>query len=211
MQRIHEASNVFSSNAHSSIIYGSYIPDTAISRISTTTKLRLGFLGRLAPDKGLDRVFGELASLKGIDFHLEIGGTGNINYVSYLQSLSNKLPVTFLGKVKPETFLSGIDLLIVPSLWNEPAGRVVFEAGICGVPSIVADRGGLPELAGYGNRGWIYDPDNCGELAAIITKICEHKETICDKATQWQLDAHEFDPVKVADKTLAIYNQLIKR
>jgi glycosyltransferase involved in cell wall biosynthesis len=35
--------------------------------------------------------------------------------------------------------------LVVPSLWQEPAGRVVAEALLNGIPPLVSDRGGLPE------------------------------------------------------------------
>jgi glycosyltransferase involved in cell wall biosynthesis len=38
-------------------------------------------------------------------------------------------------------------LLVVPSLWPEPAGRVAIEAMLNGVPPIVSDRGGLPETS----------------------------------------------------------------
>lgn len=41
-------------------------------------------------------------------------------------------------------------LLMVPSLWPEPFGRVVMEAGINSIPSIVSPLGGLPEAVGDG-------------------------------------------------------------
>lgn len=36
--------------------------------------------------------------------------------------------------------------LLVPSLWQEPAGRVAAEALLNGIPPLVSDRGGLPEI-----------------------------------------------------------------
>lgn len=44
-----------------------------------------------------------------------------------------------------ENIYSQIDLLIVPSSWEEPFGRVSPEAIRSGVPVLVSDRGGLPE------------------------------------------------------------------
>lgn len=38
------------------------------------------------------------------------------------------------------------DVLLVPSKWAEPGATVAIEAGLAGIPPIVADRGGLPEL-----------------------------------------------------------------
>jgi glycosyltransferase involved in cell wall biosynthesis len=36
-------------------------------------------------------------------------------------------------------------VLLAPSLWHEPAGRVAAEALLNGIPPLVSDRGGLPE------------------------------------------------------------------
>lgn len=41
-------------------------------------------------------------------------------------------------------------LLLVPSLWQEPFGRVPVEAGAFGIPSIAAATGGLAEAVGPG-------------------------------------------------------------
>lgn len=41
-------------------------------------------------------------------------------------------------------------LTLMPSVWAEPAGRVVLESMHYGIPPILSDRGGLPEVAGPG-------------------------------------------------------------
>ena len=40
-------------------------------------------------------------------------------------------------------------LVLVPSQWDEPFGRVAVEAILCNVPVFVADRGGLPEAVDF--------------------------------------------------------------
>jgi len=54
------------------------------------------------------------------------------------------------GVAKPKDIYAITRLLLVPSLWEEPAGRVAVEAMINGIPPIVSDRGGLPETVGAG-------------------------------------------------------------
>ena len=49
-------------------------------------------------------------------------------------------------------------LLLVPSVWEEPWGRVVTEAHISGIPVLASTRGGLPESVGPG--GILVDPDS---------------------------------------------------
>jgi glycosyltransferase involved in cell wall biosynthesis len=47
---------------------------------------------------------------------------------------------------KPAEIYAATRTLIVPSLWNEPAGRVAAEALLNGIPPLVSDRGGLTEV-----------------------------------------------------------------
>jgi glycosyltransferase involved in cell wall biosynthesis len=51
---------------------------------------------------------------------------------------------------KPAEIFRATRVLLVPSVWEEPYGRVAAEALLNGVPPIVSDRGGLPEAAGGG-------------------------------------------------------------
>ena len=41
-------------------------------------------------------------------------------------------------------------IILFPSIWDEPFGRVPIEAGINGIPTIASNRGGLPESVGKG-------------------------------------------------------------
>jgi glycosyltransferase involved in cell wall biosynthesis len=48
----------------------------------------------------------------------------------------------------PAEYFALTRLLVVPSVWEEPFGRVAAEAMINGVPALVADRGALPDVIG---------------------------------------------------------------
>jgi glycosyltransferase involved in cell wall biosynthesis len=48
----------------------------------------------------------------------------------------------------PADFFALTRLLVVPSIWEEPFGRVAAEAMINGIPPIVSDRGSLPHVVG---------------------------------------------------------------
>jgi glycosyltransferase involved in cell wall biosynthesis len=47
---------------------------------------------------------------------------------------------------QPRSFYARTRVLVAPSLWQEPAGRVAAEALLNGIPPIVSDRGGLAEV-----------------------------------------------------------------
>ncbi len=59
----------------------------------------------------------------------------------------------------PREIYAHARLLLVPSAWEEPAGRVVSEALLNGVPPLVADRGGLPDEANGGGLVLPLPPD----------------------------------------------------
>src|SRR4029434_542275 len=48
----------------------------------------------------------------------------------------------------PADYFALTRILLVPSVWEEPFGRVAAEAMINGVPPIVGHRGSLPALVG---------------------------------------------------------------
>jgi glycosyltransferase involved in cell wall biosynthesis len=54
------------------------------------------------------------------------------------------------GVATPKDLYAVTRLLLVPSLWDEPAGRVAVEAMLNGIPPLVSNRGGLPETVGAG-------------------------------------------------------------
>jgi glycosyltransferase involved in cell wall biosynthesis len=205
MKAVHERERVFAHDAFVTEIIGSYERKTPIARAPYRGPLRLGYLGRLAPDKGLDDLLAELRTLDATDYSLSIAGAGAPAYEAALRRAAQGMPVTFLGRVEPDAFFDAIDVLIVPSLWNEPAGRVVFESGLSQVPVVVAARGGLPQMVGYGERGWTYEPGRRGELARIVAQLAREPAASAQKVERWAALAHEFTPAHVAQQTLCAY------
>ncbi|MBL8746972.1 MAG: glycosyltransferase [Phycisphaerae bacterium] len=51
------------------------------------------------------------------------------------------------GVSSPSHIYAVTRILLVPSVWDEPAGRVTAEAMLCGIPALVADRGGVYETS----------------------------------------------------------------
>lgn len=103
----------------------------------------VGFLGRLSPEKGLE-VLLDVGDRLGIS--VLVAGEGHDGYVAELR---DRHPAArFVGHVPARDFLDRVDLLVVPSVWDEPFGRVVADAKAAGVPVLISDRGGLIEAAG---------------------------------------------------------------
>jgi glycosyltransferase involved in cell wall biosynthesis len=58
--------------------------------------------------------------------------------------------MTAPGVAMPHEIYKPSRLVLVPSVWEEPWGRVAAEALLNGIPPIVSDRGGLAEACGGG-------------------------------------------------------------
>ncbi len=96
-----------------------------------------------------------------------------------------------------------LDLLIVPSRWQEPFGRIVVESYSVGVPVLCLRRGGLPELVQPGKTGWVQDDWDPDQLAAVIADCPKvDRQAILDRAG-------DFTPTTIAQNHLAFYQSVI--
>ena len=78
-----------------------------------------------------------------------------------------------LGDFLPETasMIAGASLMVVPSQAYESFGLTIIEAMAFGVPVITTDVGGMPEVLGGTNAGYVCAKDNPLELAIAIQNI----------------------------------------
>ncbi|MBV8092437.1 MAG: glycosyltransferase family 4 protein [Acetobacteraceae bacterium] len=149
---------------------GPFIP----TRRGRDGPLRLGFIGRLDPSKGLETL---LDALMGFDpglVQLSVAGSGAPVYEAALRSRgAPRNDVTFLGHVAPVSFFPAIDLLVIPSAWEEPFARVFHEALSYGVPSLILPQGGLPEAVDHGRTGLVAPTPDADGLRAIIGRLLD--------------------------------------
>lgn len=62
------------------------------------------------------------------------------------------------------------DAIVNPARFNEPFGRVPFEAAIAGKPAVVTRVGAIPELLEDGRSALIVDPDDPDGLADAVVR-----------------------------------------
>lgn len=75
---------------------------------------------------------------------------------------------------RPSAF-SGARVVLTPSTWPEPFGRVPVEAGRVGIPTISSRKGGLPEAVGPG--GILIDDGRDGEWLESLHMMMEDDST----------------------------------
>jgi glycosyltransferase involved in cell wall biosynthesis len=97
-------------------------------------------------------------------------------YVAELESAAAELGVSdrvrFVGMRRDlHRLMAAVDVVVVPSVWEEPFGLVAAEAQLVGVPVVASNRGALPEVVIDGRSGLIFDPEDPRTLAAAIDQI----------------------------------------
>jgi glycosyltransferase involved in cell wall biosynthesis len=158
--------------------------------------LRLGFMGQLTPEKGIGRLVDAMHAWPASKCQLVVAGRGMAPYESELRRRAPE-NVHFLGFVSAAQLFAETDVLVVPSIWPEPFGRIVIEAYAHGVPVIASDCGGLPELVEHRRTGILYaSADSSGLSRAIATFLDEPglledaRALALEKALHYGLDRH---------------------
>ncbi len=149
------------------------LPDVAPPGIPPPgTPLRLGFMGRLDPSKGVETLIDAVRRLPEGAVSLRIAGTGKPDYTAALHARAEgAAAVRFLGHAAPPEFFPSIDLLVIPSVWEDPFPRVFHEALAYGVPSLATPLGGLPEAVEHGRNGFLIAGTDAGALFTSLSAL----------------------------------------
>jgi glycosyltransferase involved in cell wall biosynthesis len=146
------------------------LPDNLLTPQPVTPSY-LAVLGRIAPEKGVDRAI-MIATRCGIPLKIaaKIDRTDQEYYDAVISPLITGNPlIEFIGEIsdreKPE-FLSGAIGLLLSIDWPEPFGLVMIEAIACGTPVIAYNRGSVPEIIEDGLTGFIVE-DESSAVAAV--------------------------------------------
>jgi glycosyltransferase involved in cell wall biosynthesis len=135
----------------SSVIPQGALPGRARQRAGRIP-LRVGYMGTVAPHKGVKTLITALLEDPPPRWTLHVAGRGALD--GELARLHQSGVVEYWGHVhadRKEDFLAAIDVLVIPSEWEENAPLVAVEAAVRGIPCVVTDRGGLPE----GPHAWV--------------------------------------------------------
>ena len=138
--------------------------------------LRVGFLGRLGPEKGTRELLETATSLhaRGAPVTLAIAGDGPDR--DFLNRHSRELVEAGFLKWHGEitdvaAFLADVDVLVIPS-HNEGLPYVLLEAMAAGCAIVAFEVGGIPEVVVDPSLGMLVRPGDVAGLAAAIAWLC---------------------------------------
>ena len=137
----------------------------------------LAFLGRIAPEKGVDRGI-MIAERVGLPFRIaakiDFADRGYFKErITPLLNSSNRAEyIGEIGETEKATFLGGALAVLFPIDWPEPFGLVMIEAMACGTPVIAFNRGSVSEVIEHGVTGFIVElVDEAVEAAQQVATL----------------------------------------
>lgn len=142
--------------------------------------VRFGFLGTPLPHKGLHLLVEAFSRLPSggatLTVHADLDDPAN-PYALELAGRCASLPgVKVAGRFPRERLgqvFQGMDVLVVPSVWEEMFGLVVLEARLAGVAVVVSEMGGLPELVRNRVDGLVVPPHRVDPLHGALKRFVD--------------------------------------
>jgi glycosyltransferase involved in cell wall biosynthesis len=152
---------------------------------STAGVFTVGYLARIAPEKGLHVLCDAYVRLRsrtgGSQARLVAAGYLPPEHQDYLDAARQILRAggceaefEYRGEVDRSEkirFLQAVDVLSVPTVYEEPKGMFLLEAMASGVPVVQPRRGAFPEIVNKTGGGLIVEPDDPEALAAGIDAL----------------------------------------
>jgi glycosyltransferase involved in cell wall biosynthesis len=193
---------------------GVEVPQT-LHREPRGARLRLGFVGRLDPKKGIENLLAAcriLKERKAPDFLLTIAGSGSSEYDAKLRGEIDRLElgseVAMLGDIRggeKQRMFERTDVVVVPS-FTENFAIVVAEALAHGAAVIASTGTPWKEVERVGCGVWVNnDP---ASLADAISKINSMPVAeMGERGRRWM--AADFSWEKCASEMIALYKNLV--
>lgn len=171
--------------------------------------VRIGFIGRGDQVKGLSDLIGAICQVESENWQLLIAGSIG---QSYSDTLTAKYPddrIKCLGFTAPDQFYKQIDILVCPSLYEEPLARVIYEAYQYALPVIASKTGGTPEIVAHEKTGLLYDARDIEALSSHIDRLINDPD-LYEKLSKGAAEkAKNFIPSKIIDEFLGHLEEVV--
>jgi glycogen(starch) synthase len=173
---------------------------------------RVLFVGRLAPQKGVDTLVAAAGLLKDPCAQVLLVGDGPERKA--LERETERLGVGdrlhFVGFVTHDRLpaaMAHADVLVLPSLYEE-LGTVLLEAMQAGLPIVASETGGIPDVIEDGVNGLLVPPGDPEALARGIDRILSDGDLARRLSEGAQERGKDYDWEVLAERVLRVYQGL---
>jgi len=166
--------------------------------------LQIAYIGGVMPHKGVHSLIASVQPFDVQQIQVHIFGFVEEKYLTFLKSIDAKKNVVWEGSYganELESKLSKIDLIVLPSLWEDCAPLTITESLGYNIPVVGPSLGGFTDFIFHGINGYLYNPDDPRAIVDILNKI------IADKTIIRTLKSNSFVPYGFED-VVQSYNGL---
>lgn len=179
-----------------------------------SSALQVAYVGRLVAEKGLPVLLEAAKSVKdrGGEFRLTFIGDGpercRLEELVKDRGLGDR--VAFTGDLRGadlERSASEMDVVVMPSVWEETAGLAAIEQMMRGRSVVASDIGGLSEVVG--DAGWKFPAGDAEALGRRLLEIIEHpQEAVLMGRRAREYALRHFAVDRMIEEHLALYSQI---
>jgi len=139
--------------------------------------------GSLNPHKGVHLLIEAFKKVIASNARLKICGSGvDQSYIRTLQELADgDIRIDFCGvfsEVQVGEILSGVDVVVIPSLCYESYSMMLHEALACNVPVVASDIGGMMEKIEDGVNGFTFCAGSADHLKEVLEGLLRDPEKL---------------------------------
>ncbi len=146
-----------------------------------TRPLRVGFFGSVVEHKGVHVLANALQRFDPTQLEAHVFGAGPSAYAQVLHQLDQRQMLTYHGHYEAAELpdlLRQVDLVVIPSIWDECGPLVAVEALAARCPVIGSRLGGLPDFVEDGLNGLLFEPGDAAGLANALGRFILHPELL---------------------------------
>ncbi|MEE2781272.1 MAG: glycosyltransferase family 4 protein [Planctomycetota bacterium] len=187
--------------------------------------MRVGYLARICPAKGLDLLVDAFLQLKEQPAfeRLELWVAGDLSRGDRAYFDQQKARIVsagcqndfhYAGRVDRKQkidFLSQLDLFSVPAPFEDPKGRYVLEALAAGIPVVQPADGAFPELIGRTGGGQLFTPRDSSALAGTLSELLhdsKRRRVLSREGREGVMRAA--GATEMAEEMIAVYRLLLE-
>lgn len=185
-----------------------------------TNVLQIGFVGRIAHQKGIDTLIeaAHLLRQQGHRFHLQLCGSGvdMETFQTLAQDYNLEGYITWRGGVSHDKVpqeIAKMDLLVLPSrtvsTWKEQFGHVLIEAMAVGIPVVGSTCGEIPNV--IGRTDLVFPEGDAHALTKILARFIQHRDwwqQMADYSLK-RIDRH-YSHQRIAERSISLWQSVLE-
>lgn len=187
-----------------------YVTNLAKKKINALRRKKnfsIVYIGALSSFKGVDWLLENFMKISGTNIELHIAGSGPLeSRVKECALLDNRIIFHgFLSEQQLNSLLEKSDILICPSMWSEPFGRIILDAYKNAMPVITTGFGGMGEIVDPYKTGLILDLNNENSLKESLTFYIDNLDNLKNGIEQTVDKLKEFSVKEQESHFMDIY------